>query len=118
MADYLRAILGPVVGLSQAAARQRVTRLIDSGTMQVVAVTDPVRLGFEVQAMIGIKVEGDVKKAAELMAAIVEVDYLVISSGRYDLLVELVAADGEALLDLVNDKVRAVPGVIATETFT
>jgi Lrp/AsnC family transcriptional regulator, regulator for asnA, asnC and gidA len=110
--------LGPRVGLSEAAVRQRVQRLIDRGVMQVVAVTDPTRLGFAVQAMLGITVEGDLRAVARAIAEVPEMSYVVVAAGRYDILAEVVAPDAEALLDLVNDRVRTIPGVLRTETLT
>jgi Lrp/AsnC family transcriptional regulator for asnA, asnC and gidA len=110
--------LGPMVGLSQAAVRQRVQRLIDRGVMQVVAVTDPAMLGLGLQAMVGVRVEGDVRVVAAAIAESVDVDYVVITAGRYDLLVEVVAPDAGHLLDLVTVAIRDVPGVISTEILT
>jgi Lrp/AsnC family transcriptional regulator for asnA, asnC and gidA len=110
--------LGPAVGLSQAAARQRVQRLIDRGVMQVVAVTDPATLGFAVQAMVAISVTGDVRLVAAALEPLSEVEYVVITTGRFDLLVEVVCTDQSHLLDLVNDQIRAIPGVTSTEVFT
>jgi Lrp/AsnC family transcriptional regulator for asnA, asnC and gidA len=111
------AALAKTVGLSEAAVRQRVQRLLDAGVMQIVAVTDPLMLGFARQVMIGIKVTGDMRAAAEAIAQIPEVDYVVICAGGYDILVELVCADDDHLLHLLNDTIRTVPGVTATETF-
>lgn len=110
--------LGPAVGLSQAAARQRVQRLIDRGVMQVVAVTDPATLGFAIQAMVAISVIGDVRQVAAALEPLSEVEYVVITAGRFDLLVEVVCTDQSHLLDLVNDQIRAIPGVTSTEVFT
>src|SRR4051794_15018370 len=110
--------LGPAVGLSQAAARQRVQRLIDRGVMQVVAVTDPAMLGFDVQAMVGVQATGDVRKVAAAVEQLPEVEYVVITAGRYALLVEIVCADQSHLLAVVNDGIRAVAGVTSTEVFT
>ena len=110
--------LGPAVGLSQAAVRQRVQRRIENGVMQVVAVTDPLTLGFGLQAMVGIEVEGDLRAVAAKLALVDEVSYVVVTAGRFDLLVEVVCRDNEQLLGIVNDVVRAIPGVRATETFT
>ncbi|WP_426507826.1 Lrp/AsnC family transcriptional regulator [Dactylosporangium sp. McL0621] len=111
------ASLAKVVGLSEAAVRQRVQRLLDTGVMQIVAVTDPLTLGFARQVMIGVKVEGDLRPVAKALASVPEIDYVVICAGGYDLLVELVCTDDEHLLDLINDTVRSIPGVTATETF-
>ena len=111
------AALAKVVGLSEAAVRQRVQRLLDAGVMQIVAVTDPLTLGFARQVMVGMLVSGDIRPVADALAAIPEIDYVVICAGAYDLLVELVCTDDDHLLRLLNDRIRAVPGVAATETF-
>jgi len=105
------------VGLSEAAVRQRVQRLLDAGVMQIVAVTDPQRVGFHRAAMVGIRVDGDVREVATELAASDEIDYVVICSGTYDLLVELTARDDEHLLEVINTQVRSIPGVRSTETF-
>ena len=110
--------LGPAVGLSQAAARQRVQRLVDRGVMQVVAVTDPAMLGFAVQAMAGITVWGDVRVVSKQLGDLDEVEYVVITSGRFDVLAEVVCTDTRALLDLVNDRIRPIDGVRGVEVFT
>ena len=111
------ATLAKTIGLSEAAVRQRVQRLLDGGLMQIVAVTDPLTLGFARQAMVGVKVTGDLRAVADDIATIPEVDYVVICAGGFDMLVELVCTDDEHLLDLLNDKIRTVKGVAATETF-
>jgi Lrp/AsnC family transcriptional regulator for asnA, asnC and gidA len=110
--------LGPKVGLSQAAVRQRVQRLISSEVMQVVAVTDPLRLGFTLQAMVGIRATGDLKELAERLAKVPEIDYVVIASGRFDLLLEVVCEGHEELFELLNREVRSVDGVLTAEVFT
>lgn len=110
--------LGPEVGLSQAAVRQRVQRLTESGAMQVVAVTDPLSVGFTVQAMIGVRADGDLRTLAASLAAIDEIDYVVVTSGGFDLLLEVVCEDAEHLLELVNDVIRATPGVRSASVFT
>jgi len=111
------AALAKTIGLSEAAVRQRVQRLLDGGMMEIVAVTDPLMLGFARQAMVGVRVVGDLRKTADALAAIPEVDYVVICAGGYDLLVELVCTDDDHLLRLLNDDIRTVPGVTVTETF-
>jgi len=111
------AAIGKVVGLSEAAVRQRVQRLIDGGVMQVVAVTDPLELGFARQAMVGIRVHGPLDAAADALAAMDEVDYVVVTAGTYDLLAEVVAESDDHLLQLISGKIRAIDGVTATETF-
>jgi Lrp/AsnC family transcriptional regulator, regulator for asnA, asnC and gidA len=108
--------IAAAVGLSEAAVRQRVQRLLDTGVMQIVAVTDPLQVGFSRQAMIGIKVRGDTRTVADALAAFDEVDYVVISAGSLDLLAEVVCTDDGQLLDTVS-RIRAVDGVESTETF-
>lgn len=109
--------IGKAVGLSEAAVRQRVQKLTDSGVMQIVAVTDPMQLGFFRQAMIGIRASGDTRELADRLAAIPEIDYVVLSAGSFDVLVEVVCESDEGLLALVNDTIRPLPGVASTETF-
>jgi Lrp/AsnC family transcriptional regulator for asnA, asnC and gidA len=109
--------LAQEVGLSEATVRQRVQRLVDGNVVQIVGVTDPLRLGFRRQAMVGVRTEGDITAVADTLATIPEVDYIVYTSGRFDLLFELVCEDDEHLLGLLNDKVRRIPGVRSTETF-
>jgi Lrp/AsnC family transcriptional regulator, regulator for asnA, asnC and gidA len=109
--------IAKTVGLSEAAVRQRVQRLLDAGVMQIVAVTDPLRVGLHRQAMVGIKVDGDVRDVAAKLSANAEIDYVVICSGSYDLLIELTARDDEHLLEVVNAQIRSIPGIRSTETF-
>lgn len=109
--------LAPAVGLSEAAVRQRVQRLVDNGAMQVVAVADPRLLGFTRQAMIGLKVEGDTRHVADALAALPEVEYVVLTGGSLDVLAEVVVEDDEHLIRLLNDKIRALPGIRETETY-
>lgn len=111
------AALAKTVGLSEAAVRQRVQRMVDSGLMQVVAVTDPLQVGFRRQAMIGLRVEGDLVKVADELAEIDEVDYVVITAGSFDILLELVCEDDDHLLRVLSARIRALPGVRDTETF-
>ncbi len=111
------AAIGKAVGLSEAAVRQRVQRLTESGVMQIVAVTDPLQLGFDRQAMIGLNVEGALEPVAEALAAMDEIDYVVITAGGFDLLCEVVCESDAQLLELLSNRIRAVPGVRSTQTF-
>jgi Lrp/AsnC family transcriptional regulator, regulator for asnA, asnC and gidA len=108
--------IAEIVGLSEAAVRQRVQRLVEERVVQIVGVTDPLRLGFRRQAMIGVSTEGDLLAIADTLGAIPEVDYVVFTSGSFDLLFEVVCEDDEHLLAIMN-KVRSIPGVRRTETF-
>ena len=108
--------IGKSVGLSEAAVRQRVQRLTDSGVLQIVAVTDPMQMGFTRQAMIGIRCQGDTTKVAERLADIDSVAYVVLTAGSFDIIVEVVCSDDAELLEMLNTEIRAVPGVVTTET--
>ena len=106
------------LGVSEAAVRARTNRLIERGILQVVGVTDPLKLGFHQMAMIGVRCESDqLVTVADQVAAMPEVDYVVITAGTYDLLVETVCEDNEALLRFLTEKLRALDGVRETETF-
>jgi Lrp/AsnC family transcriptional regulator for asnA, asnC and gidA len=105
------------VGLSEAAVRHRVQKLIEAGVIQIVAVTDPLQMGFARQAMIGIKITGDVQEVAAKLGAMDELDYIVITTGRFDILAELVATSDEELLDIISKRVSTIEGVVTTETF-
>ncbi|HEX7739360.1 MAG TPA: Lrp/AsnC family transcriptional regulator [Marmoricola sp.] len=111
------AAIAKVIGLSEAAVRQRVQRLVDSGVIQVVAITNPLRLGAGRQATIGVRVDGEIEPVADALAAIDEVDSVVITAGSFDLLLGLAAGDDEHLLDVLSGRIRSVPGVTSTETF-
>jgi Lrp/AsnC family transcriptional regulator, regulator for asnA, asnC and gidA len=111
------AALAKTVGLSEAAVRQRVQRLVDSGVMQVVAVTDPLQVGFSRQAMVGVRADGDLVEVAAALGKIDEVDYVVITAGSFDILLELVCEDDDHLLRVLSEQVRVLPGVRDTETF-
>jgi Lrp/AsnC family transcriptional regulator for asnA, asnC and gidA len=109
--------IGEAVGLSEAATRQRVNRLRESGLMRIVAVTDPVALGRGVVATIGLRVSGDTRSAAARLAQIAEIEYVVITAGSFDVIVELVCATEEQLLGVLNDDIRSIPEVRELETF-
>ena len=111
------AAIGKVVGLSEAAVRQRVQRLTDNGVIQVVAVTDPLQLGFARQAMIGVCVSGALGPVADQLTAIDAIDYVVITAGSYDILVEAVCENDADLLELISQRIRTIDGVTSTETF-
>ncbi|MEO7352299.1 MAG: Lrp/AsnC family transcriptional regulator [Marmoricola sp.] len=111
------ASIGQSLGLTEEVVRQRVTALIDAGVMQIVAVTDPLQLGFACQAMIGVIVEGELKPVAEALAAIEEVDYVVITAGGFDILAEVVGQSDAHLLELVTAHIRPIPGVVSIHTF-
>jgi len=109
--------IGKAVGLSEAAVRQRVQKLTEKGVMQIVAVTDPVQLGFYTQAMVAIKCSGDTTEIASALGKMPEVDYVVITAGSFDILVEIVCENDDSLIKIINSKIRRLAGVTSTETF-
>jgi Lrp/AsnC family transcriptional regulator for asnA, asnC and gidA len=110
--------LGPAVGLSAPAARSRVQRLLDAGVVRVVGVTDPIALGLPTMAMLGVRADGDVRRVADLIAECEGVIYVVLTAGSFDLFVEVVCHNPAELLDVVNDRIKPVPGVTHVETFS
>lgn len=111
------AVIARSLGLSEEAVERRVTQLTDAGVMQIVAVTDPLQLGFARQAMVGVIVEGELKPVAEAIAAIEEVDYVVITAGGFDILAEVVGQSDAHLLEIVTARIRPIPGVVSIHTF-
>ncbi|AQW56300.1 Lrp/AsnC family transcriptional regulator [Stenotrophomonas sp. NPDC087984] len=109
--------LGPKVGLSPSAARLRLQRLIDTGTVQVVGVTDPMAMGRQTMALLGLRIEGDPRAVADELSQHDEVVYAVLTSGRFDLFAEIVCGRPRDLLDFINDVVRPVEGVASVENF-
>jgi Lrp/AsnC family transcriptional regulator, regulator for asnA, asnC and gidA len=105
------------VGLSEAAVRQRVQRLVRTGVVQIVAVTNPLHLGFTRQAMIGIRVDGPLDPVVEAISALEEVAYVVITAGSFDVLAEVICEDDDHLLHIMNHSIRTIEGVRSTETF-
>ena len=111
------AAISKAVGLSEAAVRQRVARLVESGVIQIVAVTDHMQVGFKRAAMVGLVATGDLEVVADRLTSLPEVDYVVITAGGFDLLAEVVCEDDDHLLDLINNRIRSLPQVQRTETF-
>ena len=109
--------IGTAVGLSEAAVRQRVQRLVEDDAIKIVAVTNPYLLGARVAATIGIHAEGNLHEIAGNVSEIPEVDYVVITAGSFDILAEAQCRDNTHLLQVLNEGIRSVPGVTGTETF-
>jgi Lrp/AsnC family transcriptional regulator for asnA, asnC and gidA len=105
------------IGLSETAVRRRVQRLRETKAVEIVAVTDPLQLGFNREAMLGVRVNGDARQVADEIAAIDEAIYVVMTAGSFDLLVEMICEDDDHLFHVLNDRIRALPGVTEVETF-
>ena len=106
------------LGISEGTVRNRAARLIEKRAIQLVGLIDPNQLGFEAPAMIGVTVQSNLlEKAATEMAQFPEVSYLVMSSGEYDLLVEVLCRDREHLAKFLNEDLRQIEGVLRTQTF-
>lgn len=110
--------IGKEIGLSEAAVRLRVQKMLDDGVMQIVAVTNPMEMGFRRQAMVGITVDGDIEYVAQKLKDIRQIDYIIITAGRFDILAEVFAEDDESMLELVNRQIRKIDGIDRTELFT
>ena len=111
------AAIARAVGLSEAATRQRVQRLLDERIIQIAAVTDAAAVGFHRMALLGINVEGDIRAVADKLAGLDEAEYVVICAGQFDILVELICEDDAHLLRTIDESVRTIPGVRSTEAF-
>jgi Lrp/AsnC family transcriptional regulator for asnA, asnC and gidA len=108
--------IAEALGLSEGAVRQRVQKLMSAGVMQIVAVTDPTELGFGREAMIGICCSGDSISVAERLTLVDAIDYVVLTAGRFDIVIEVVCEDDAHLLDILNTQIRSLPGVYLAET--
>jgi Lrp/AsnC family transcriptional regulator for asnA, asnC and gidA len=104
------------LGVSEATVRARYARLCDQNILQVTGVTNPLGLGFEAQAMVGVRTSGPPEVVADEIARWDEADYVVVTAGRFDVLVEVVCTDRHGLLDVTN-RIRRLPEVVSTETF-
>jgi Lrp/AsnC family transcriptional regulator for asnA, asnC and gidA len=108
--------IAATVGVSEATIRSRYSRLCADNILQVTGVTNPLGLGFGAQAMVGIRTAGPPERVADEISRWDEADYVVVTAGQFDVLVELVCPDRRGLLDVTN-RIRALPDVITTETF-
>lgn len=111
------ATIAASIGLSEAAVRQRVQRLVRDGVMQIVAVTNPLHVGFTRQAMIGIRVDGHLDPVVAAISELDEVAYVVVTAGSFDVLAEVICEDDSHLLHVLNQQIRTIDGVRSTETF-
>lgn len=108
--------LAEEVDLSQPAVRQRVNKLIETGVMEVVAITDPLRLGFHVHADLGLKISGDPRPVVEVLESLPEVVYLRYTAGRFEIMTEVLFETSGELHAFVNGRLREIPGVDQVET--
>jgi DNA-binding Lrp family transcriptional regulator len=108
--------IAQVVGLSEAAARQRAQRLIEAGVIRIVAIADPHMLGYRMRATLGIACDGDLDAVAAGLDEVAEADFVVATAGAYDLLVELQCEDDEHLHRIINDNIRRLPHVRRVES--
>ena len=104
------------LGVSEATVRARYARLRDDNILHVIGVTNPLGLGFEAQAMVGIRTAGPPEAVADEIAGYPEADYVVLTAGQFDILVELLCVDRRALLDVTN-RIRSLDAVVSTESF-
>lgn len=112
------ASLAEMVGMSQAGVRVRVQRLLETGTVQIAAVADPYAFGFNLTALVGITYTGDLPALATVVSAMEQVHFVAVTAGRYDCVAEVVCVDTDDVLSLVNDGLRAIPGVKDVEVIT
>jgi len=109
--------LATMLGISEAAARQRVNKLVNSQAIKITAIPDAKSLGFHRKALIGVRHQGSMGPLAEKMRDLPEVSKVVVTAGEFDVLLEVVCRDDEHLVRLINESIRSVEGVQTTETF-
>jgi len=107
-----------MLSVSEGTVRNRVARMIDKGVMQIVGLIDPVRMGYDAPAMIGVNIQNaDVEEVAKQIARFPEVSYLIMVSGGFDLIVEVICRDREHFTHFLNQKLRKIPGVAQTQSY-
>lgn len=110
--------MAEILHVSPGMVRLRYNRLVKNGNLRVVAITNPLRLGYETMAMIGIRAEGNkVMQVAEKIRDLPEVIYLIVTSGKYDILAEVMCRDQADLLEFLTKKLYTIDGVRESETF-
>jgi len=106
------------LNVSPGMIRQRYNRLVEQGYLKVVAITNPLRMGFTTMAMIGIRVDGSkLLTVAEKVSKLDEVIYMIISSGRFDIFAEVVCRSHEDLLRFITEKLSVIDGIRESESF-
>ena len=108
--------IAAAVGVSEATVRARYARLCRDNILQVTGVTNPLGLGFEAQAMVGVRTAGPPEPVADQIAQWDEAGYVVVTAGQFDVLAEIVCTDRRHLLELTN-RIRELEGVASTESF-
>ncbi|MFH2101939.1 MAG: Lrp/AsnC family transcriptional regulator [Chloroflexota bacterium] len=106
------------LSVSPGMIRQRYNRLVEAGVLRVVAITNPLRIGYNRMALVGIRAEG--RKLLEVSRQIAELDeviYLIITSGAYDIIAEVICKDQEHLLTFLTERLYAIDGIRETESF-
>jgi Lrp/AsnC family transcriptional regulator, regulator for asnA, asnC and gidA len=110
--------MAEILHVSPGMIRLHYNRLVENGSLKVLAITNPLRLGYETMAMIGIRAEGNkVMQVAEKIRDLPEVIYLIVTSGKYDILAEVMCRDQADLLEFLTKKLYTIDGVRESETF-
>lgn len=110
--------IAQLLQVSEGTVRNRVARLVEKGVMQIVGLIDPVRMGYDTPAMIGVTIHNaDIEEVARKIASFPEVSYLIMVSGGFDLMVEVICRDREDFTTFINQKLRKIPGVAQTQSF-
>ena len=106
------------LNVSPGMIRMRYNRMVEMGFLKVVAITNPLRMGYEAMAMIGIRTDGNkMLEVAEKIAGFDEVVYLIVTSGRFDIVAEVFCRDHEDLLRFITEKLYSIEGVRESESF-
>ena len=100
------------LGLAEGTIRRRVARLIDEQILQIVGVTDPLKVGMQTVAIVGMKVErSKIDQIVQALSDMSEVRYVALSTGNYDLVIEVVVPSNDHLLKFLINKLDDIPGI-------
>lgn len=106
------------LNVSPGMIRMRYNRLIETGVLKIVAISNPLRMGYNTMALIGIRAEGQrLMEIADKIAALEEVIYLIVTSGSYDIIAEVICRDRAHLLQFLTERLYQIEGVRESETF-
>lgn len=103
------------IGIAESTVRHRIRQILSSGAIRIAVMTDPRSLGLARQARIGIRCTGDTTMLADQLARLPAVSRVVLTAGSFDAVVDVACVDDEALLDLADHELRALPGVLSIE---
>lgn len=111
-----RSIAGDLA-ISESVVRYRTQRLERAGILQVVGIADPLKLGFDLMAMVGVNVRsGALLEVCAALKELPETSYVAAVAGQYDVFVEVVCRDTAHFQRLLNDRIHHIDGIVSTNS--